>query len=159
MGALRRQYVEWTAEALAAVRAELGENCLGVAVYGSVARGTPHEGSDIDLLVVARTLPPGRGSRAAVAQTVEDAFHSQVGVNAPDLSLLLRTAEELEIGFPLLLEIWADGQVLDDPTGALSSALAAFQRRIERRGAQRKRSGDFWHWDLQGDSRPGEWEL
>jgi|SRR5690554_46560 len=37
-----------------------GENLITLAVFGSVARGTPNPLSDIDLLLIARRLPSGR---------------------------------------------------------------------------------------------------
>jgi hypothetical protein len=52
-----------------------------------------------------------------------------------------------------------DAQIEYDPAARLQHRLSEFRERLARRGAQRKRSGDAWHWDLQGDARPGEWEL
>lgn len=72
---------------------------------------------------------------------------------------MLRTPEEMRIGFPLLLEVAADGRIVYDSSGELEALLSAFRERLARRGARRVRSGDFWHWDLQGDAHPGEWDI
>ncbi len=159
MGDLRRRYAAWTSMAVHAVQEVLRDDCLGIAVYGSVARETPHDGSDIDLLVVAGRLPTGRGPRAAISSRIDETFRSVASAGAPELSSVLRTAEEMQIGFPLLLEVAADGQIVYDPSGVLERLLSAFRERLSERGARRVRSGDFWHWDLQGDARPGEWEI
>lgn len=49
--------------ALDACLAHYGARLLSVAVFGSVARGTPRRDSDVDLLIVADPLPRGRLAR------------------------------------------------------------------------------------------------
>ena len=79
MGDLRRRYALWTSMAVHAVQEVLRDDCLGIALYGSVARETPHDGSDIDLLCVARNLPSGRSPRAAITERIESAFRASAG--------------------------------------------------------------------------------
>ena len=45
---------------------------VSCAVFGSVGRGTPREGSDIDVLIIARGLPRGRMARVEELCPVED---------------------------------------------------------------------------------------
>jgi predicted nucleotidyltransferase len=57
-----------------AVQQVYGERLVTLAVFGSVGRGTPRPDSDIDLLVIADHLPPGRLRRVAEFEAVEAAL-------------------------------------------------------------------------------------
>ncbi|MGH9892374.1 MAG: nucleotidyltransferase domain-containing protein, partial [bacterium] len=45
------------------LQAVYGDRLVSVVVYGSVGRRTPRPGSDIDVLIVARDLPPDSFAR------------------------------------------------------------------------------------------------
>lgn len=158
-GELRQKYAEWAEDAVSAADAVFGDAFEGAVVFGSVGRNTPHDGSDIDLLLVISDLPEGRTGRAAAAAEVEGFWRRSVGPSAPELSLVLRTPAEVDSGFPLVLEIAEDGRVLRDPHGVTGRLLLAWHERMVHAKAKRIHTGESWHWDLQGDSRPGGWKL
>jgi len=157
-GELRARYRGWLQVLADAARQTLGDRLIGLVVFGSVARQTPHEGSDIDLLVVVDPLPWGRAARGALAEAVEReaVAHSP---DLPDVSLTLRTPEEVAAGFPLLLEVVADGAVVADSDGRTAQMLATWQDRLEAQGARRIRTGESWHWDLAGSNWRQGWRL
>ena len=72
-------------------------------VFGSVGRGTPTYGSDIDVLLIARELPPGRMARVLQFDEVEKrvtgdiAWAERMGVYTR-LSPLFRTESEMGLG-------------------------------------------------------------
>lgn len=158
-GVLRTAYAQSAQGAVAKAKEFCGAKLRGVIVFGSVGRGTPHDGSDIDMLLVIDDLPSGRSGRAQICAEVERAWQRGAGRGAPELSLLARTPGELQSGFPLLLEILADGQILFDADDAVAQILDGWRRRVAAAKARRVYRGAAWHWDLKGDAAPGEWQI
>jgi predicted nucleotidyltransferase len=85
----------------------LGGDLVAVVLFGSRARGEAHEGSDWDVLVIARRLP-GRSLKRAIQlkQMLPPECRGEV-------SLLAKTPEEFMSNLPdLYLDIALDGIVL-----------------------------------------------
>jgi predicted nucleotidyltransferase len=53
------------------ILARLGDDLVSVVVYGSVARGSPKKDSDIDILIVADSLPESRMKRQELFLEIE----------------------------------------------------------------------------------------
>ena len=51
-----------------------GDRLISLAVFGSVGRGTPRTNSDVDILVVADNLPPGRIKRVLEFEKVDESI-------------------------------------------------------------------------------------
>ncbi len=138
-----------------------GERLVSLVVFGSVGRGTPRQDSDIDLLVVARELPPGRVRRVEEFSAVEEALQGALmeartqGVETY-LSPVFKTPEEVRAGSPLFLDMLDDARILYDEGEFFASEMRAFRERLERLGARRVWVGDSWYWDLKPDYRSGE---
>lgn len=144
-----------------ALRACYGERLVAAAVFGSVGRGTPRDGSDVDLLVVAEGLPPGRMRRVEEFAPVELALRTPLAavsarMPAAELSPVFKTPAELEAGTPLLLDMVEDARILVDRHRVLATRLDRLRRRLEELGAQRVVRGNARHWVLKPDLRPGE---
>jgi predicted nucleotidyltransferase len=143
------------------LREHLGERLVSVALFGSVARGTAHARSDIDLFLVIRDLPTGAFSRRRVVQPVREALLPrlddlwQAGIYA-DFVEVLRTPQEAERFHLLYLDMAAEAILLYDAKGFLSDRFARVRARLAELGATRRQLGDVTYWDLKPDFEPGQ---
>ncbi len=161
----REAFREFLAPLAEAVTGHYGSNLVSLAVFGSVGRGTPRPDSDIDLLIICRSLPPGRMKRMDDFMAVEDALAPQLrslserGIHTT-LSPVIKTVAEARQGSHLFLDMIDDALVLRDQEGFLKTLLDDLRTRLGKMGARRLRRGAVWYWVLRPDSRPGEvWDL
>jgi predicted nucleotidyltransferase len=141
------------------LRAHYGDRLVTVAVFGSVGRGTPRDDSDVDVLVVARDLPPGRFKRVDEFLPVERAvarFETESGGRPRLLSPILKTPAEVQHGSPLFLDMVEDARILHDADGFFARYLEGLRVHLLALGARRVWLGEAWYWDLKPDLRPGE---
>ena len=159
--ALLHRYDELLTAILAGLRATYGPRLVACAVFGSVGRGTPRYGSDIDLLLVVRGLPDGRFNRVEeflpVETQLEPALRAGEAGHPPiALSPVFKTPAEVEAGSPLFLDMIEDARILYDPDGFLTHYLDRLRTRLRQLGARRIRRGNAWYWELKPDLEPGE---
>ena len=158
---MRAEYDALLAALVDACRVHYGARLVAVAVYGSVGRGTPRFDSDVDLLIVADDLPPGRFPRVHDFHAVEVALAPRLqsvreaGLR-PDLSPIFKTREELRRGTPLLLDMTEDARILFDPKRCLAETLEGLRARLRKLGAKRIWRGNAWYWDLKPDYKWGD---
>lgn len=153
---------EFFAAVRSAVLTVYGDRLVSLAVFGSWARQTATAESDLDLLVVARSLPPSRMKRVREFRPVEEATELERsrfwGPNraAIELSPVFKTPEELSAGSPLYLDMTLWCVVLYDREHTLRDYLTALKTRMEALGSTRKsfKGGGFW--DYKPDFQPGE---
>jgi hypothetical protein len=137
------------------------DRLVSLVIFGSVGRKTPRPDSDIDVLIVAEGLPKWRLQRvrefdrveASLSGTLDNA--AQRGVSA-EFSPFFKTPDEVKKGSLLFLDIIHDKHVLYDRDDFMQNALAQFECRLKKLGANRIWSGNAWYWDLKPDYRPGE---
>jgi predicted nucleotidyltransferase len=158
---LRERYEEILRRLLAGLRAHYGSRLVSVAVFGSVARQTQREDSDIDFLIVARDLPPGRSARVDEFLPVEQTLEPWLAPPRPDLmpvglSPVFKTLTEVEAGSPLFLDMVEDARILHDEDDFLAGRLERLRQRLAALGAQRVWRGNAWYWILKPDLEPGE---
>lgn len=138
-----------------------GEDLITLAVFGSVARGTPNPESDIDLLIVAKNLPSGRLKRMQQFNKVEGILDSCLeslrknGINTT-LSPIIKTPEEVAAGSLLFLDMTEDVLILYDKEKFFTNFLQEFSMKLKRLGARKIVTGERWHWVLKSDYTEGE---
>lgn len=161
MGTLHEAFTSLQQRVLEAAKTVYGDRLVSVVVYGSVARGTMRFDSDVDLLIVAKDLPQGRGNRmrefAAVEALVEPELRRLVrqGVTT-DLSPVFKTPETVEAGSPLFFDMVEDADILFDREGFFQKRLDRLRKRMAELGSQRVWLGNAWYWILKPDLKPGE---
>lgn len=157
----REMFSRLAEELTTASLAFYGERLLSVALFGSVARGTPRPDSDLDVLLVVDPVPDGRIARMTEFQAVEEWLRpllKEMGSNGyhVELSPVIKTPAEVQQRSPLLLDLTEDARILYDPDGFLRGELDALADRLRELGARRIWSGNAWHWDLKPDYQVGE---
>jgi hypothetical protein len=139
----------------------LGDNLITVALYGSVARGEPSPGSDIDLFVVCEALPGGRFARLRHLEAAEQSVTADIaglrghGIETR-LSVIVRTRAEAQRTVPLYLDMVEDARLLCDRGGFFTAVLARLRARLRELGAERRQRGRVRYWILKRDFTPGE---
>jgi len=138
-----------------------GSRLVSFCLFGSVARGTMNETSDIDFLIIAENLPNGRVKRVREFMNVEKAVGSllheaQKSRVFAELSPVLKTPAEVEIGSPLFLDMLEDGKILYDREMFLKMQFEGLQARLKKLGAKRVWWGEAWYWVLKADYQIGE---
>ena len=161
MSLLLQRYDHRLQRLLDEVRACYGARLVACAVFGSVGRGTPRYGSDVDLLLVVGGLPRGRFNRVEEFLPVEAHLESvltvgETGYPPIALSPVFKTPEEVEAGSPLFLDMVDDARILYDPQGFLKTYFDLLRARLRYLGARRIRRGNAWYWELKPDLKPGE---
>lgn len=159
-----RQYREYLDALTKALVERLGDSLLAVVLYGSVARGTASETSDIDLLIVQRGAPSSYYERLEPVLEVEHAlkedrvFQDLAGRGLfPSLSPLLLSEAEAEENRYIFLDMVEEAVVLFDPEGFFASRMEELRQRLHELGARRIFLPDgSWYWDLKPDLVLGE---
>jgi HEPN domain-containing protein/predicted nucleotidyltransferase len=117
----------------------------GAILFGSWSLGIQTPASDIDVLIVARSIHSKRHRRG------EDIASISRAVAGLPLDVLLLTKEEVISNFrnhnPLFLDIAEEGSVLLDETGLLSGLMYETREYIRERGI--KRYGDGWQFPVK----------
>ena len=139
-----------------------GENLISIAVFGSVGRGTPHQYSDIDMLIVCQKLPKGRIARIRefdgnVEEPMVNIFRKieQKGIHV-SLSPIIRTPGEIEQGSLLYLDMIQDAQILYDKEDFLHAYFQKLEKRLLDLGSKKIPIAGGWYWDLKPDYERGE---
>jgi len=130
----------------------LGEELVGLALFGSWARGEAGEESDVDVLVVLRSLR-GMDIRSTTYRTI--ARHVKRALTLVDVRLDEITGDDVVLT-PLLINVVADAVVVWDPSGVLSEFVEKGRELIRKAGLVRYRTPDGKYGWKREDGRPLE---
>lgn len=143
------------------ILARLGDNLVSVVVYGSVARGSPKKDSDIDILIVADSLPESRIKRQELFLEIESPIEPIIndlwdrGFHTDFSPIILSVNEALRIR-PIYLDMVEDAVILYDKDGFFSKVIDRLRGRLRELGARRIWVGNRWYWILKPDIKFGE---
>jgi predicted nucleotidyltransferase len=139
-------------ECCAELEGLLGDELLGVVLFGSWARDEGGGGSDVDLMVVLRSLR-GFDVRASIYRTLSSCIGRALTLVDVRASEVLGDVVELT---PLLLNILVDGVVIYDKTGRLLQLVSRAREFVRVVGLVRYRTPDGRYGWRRADGRPLE---
>jgi hypothetical protein len=125
----------------------------GVVLFGSAARAEATETSDLDLLVVAESLPEAFTERLRLLRNL-----MPVSLQGK-ISLIAKTRNEFETGFPsYYLDLGLDGIVLYDRERYMEGKIERIRSLIQLAGLTRQRinHGFVWRWH---EPPSGHWRI
>jgi predicted nucleotidyltransferase len=126
-----------------ALEGQLGESLWAVVLFGSAARGEARDSSDLDVFIVADSLPDRITARAQLLRSLIP--KTIVGRT----SFIAKTRDEFEHGFPsYYLDLALDGVILFDRDRYMAKRLERIRSLIQDAGLIRLRTqyGFFWRW-------------
>jgi len=138
-----------------------GARLVSVVIFGSVARGTYREDSDLDVLIIAERLPLGRMKQVEEFSLIEEKLEPLIESMSKEglqtcISVIFKTLEEAKQGSPLFLDLIEDAVILFDRDQFFAGILERLRKRLQELGARRVWRGDWWYWNLKPDYKPGE---
>ena len=149
----QEEYLNLLLSVFSVIHRKIGPECL--ALYGSIARGTSQETSDLDLLLVSRNMRGSLGSRVLslmeligpeIQEEQEYLFDNSLYC---DLNILPLSPDELASRRLFLLDLVDHALVLWDPEQILSKEFAFIRFKLLEMGAQKVELEDgSWCWDL-----------
>lgn len=157
------EYMNYMDILVGSLKKYLKENLVSVVLFGSVARGEAGEGSDIDLLVVAKDFGTS-GSRFVVFNKIEgelrktkDYYELKEKKLGTLISPVPLTPDEIKKNPPILLDLVTDGMILYDKDNFMRDWITNLKRRLEEKGARKLfLSSGKWYWDLKPDYKLGD---
>jgi len=112
---------------------EYGENLVSAVIFGSVARNTFTEESDIDLLILCKKVPKSRMERLKKFEKVESRIEKlaeKLGIENLEINPIITTLKKIE-GNPILLDLMRSSKILYDKDARFSKYLSLLRKKIE----------------------------
>ena len=112
------------------IKALFGNSLVSIVLFGSYASGKQKKLSDIDVLIVADSLPAQRKERLFLMLTISKKYLSE----GKTVSIILHSRDEIINGFeyynPLLLSISENYKLLYDPKGFFLTLMKNIKNKI-----------------------------
>lgn len=127
------------------------ENLIGLVLYGSVARGTEHNQSDIDLLLVLDRVPKNRYERTdffigEIEEPIQKEMVVKQNVIPIELNPNIKSWEELTTGSFLNFTIAEEGIILFEREKLLSDYFTKLRIRFQEMGVKKiPYAGGFYY--------------
>ncbi len=137
-----------------------GANLISLVLFGSVARGTAKQESDIDLLIILKDAPDSYYNRLEPVVDIElelrkEAFET-TGAEPIFSSIVLSKQEAME-NRNIFLDMLDASIILYDKDDFFKKRLDELKKRLLQLGSKKVILEDkTWYWNLKPDSAPGE---
>jgi len=158
-----KEYMSYVNLIVKLLKRTLNDNLVSVVLFGSVARGEAKEGSDVDILVVAKDFKTFKG-RFEIFNKIENdlrASKEYQELKERKLGTLIspipHTPEEIKKKPPILLDLVTDGVILHDANDFMKNQIKDLKNKLEEIGAKKVYLEDGrWYWDLKPNYKLGE---
>jgi len=147
------KYREALSEFLAFLKDKLRGNLISVVVFGSVARGTFKEHSDVDLLVVSRNFPKKLVDRIDLFVDKTFEISMKYGINISIIPLKIDEAQNTQ---PIYLDMTYEGIILYDKNNFIEKKLNDLREKLNKMGAKRVPYKRGYFWKLKKKIEVGE---
>lgn len=138
-----------------------GNRLVSAVVFGSVARGEMRKDSDIEVLLIIKSLPKSRLKRQEEFLEVEGEVEEEISKLSNlgyfvDFSPIMKTPEEAKRISPLYLDTVEDAVIVLDRNSFFQEILRRLRDRLRQLGSKKIRMGKKWYWILKTDYQFGE---
>ncbi len=136
------------------------DSLISLVLFGSVARGTAKQESDIDLLIILKDAPDSYYRRLEPVVDIElklrRGAYDTTGA-APIFSSIVLSKEEAMENRNIFLDMLDASIILYDKDDFFKNRLKELKKRLLQLGSKKVVLEDqTWYWILKPDSAPGE---
>jgi predicted nucleotidyltransferase len=144
---------------------DFNENLISVVLFGSAARKTMKQNSDIDILLVIDPLPKSafkrieiiRESESKLSNAPEYIYFAKFHAYGSPFNYVIFDRQEAMKNHYLYLDLIDEAIVFYDKGNFFIRKLREFKKRITQLGAKRFYLPDgTWYWDIKPDLKLGE---
>ncbi len=134
-----------------------GANLISLVLFGSVARGTAREESDIDLLIILKDAPDSYYRRLEPVIDIELKLRESASRASLMFSTIILSREEAMENRNIFLDMIDTSIILYDKNDFFKNRLKEMKKRLLQLGSKKIVLEDkTWYWNLKPDSTPGE---
>lgn len=136
---------------------KFGDNLISIVLYGSVARGTARDESDIDILIILKDAPNAYYERLEPVIDIEIELRKNISGTAPIFSSIILSKEEAMENRNIFLDMIDDSIILFDKDNFFKNRLKELKNRLIQLGSRKVTLKDnTWYWQLKPDIKAGE---
>ena len=139
------------------------DRLVSIVLFGSLARGSVHRFSDVDLLVIADGLPKKYGLRVKMLKPILDKLTPyriklwrQHGIY-PNIDIIILDRAEGTVNHPFYLDLVTDAVIIYDREGFIENRIRRLREKLLEIGAMKvERPDGRYYWVLKPGLRWGE---
>jgi predicted nucleotidyltransferase len=160
---LQAEYVQLAEEYVQVVREFFADRLVSVCFFGSVVRRNATPESDLDVLVVAESMPTDLGLRVRESAPAYEKLRRSEAYQklrsegrSAFVSEIFLTPDEAKTHPPILLDLTDDAFIAYDKNDFLHTLLEEIKRNLQALGAKKIKATKGYYWVLKPNANAGE---